>query len=279
MITRKQIETFLLLKRGYIKKAPLETAKRLWAASNKILPKNKKELQRDLDLIYDVKTSMARAQNTNNTAEEERLLRTYDQIIAAANRPKRRLFFDIETSPNVTFSWRIGRDINLTHDDILSERAIICVCWKWEGDSTVHSLQWNKGCDKDLLKKFAKVIDSADEVIGQNSDRFDIKWLRARCLHHRIPLSSKFNSIDTLKMAKAGFYFNSNKLDYMGQFMGLGKKIKTDYDLWKDVVLKNDSAAMKKMVDYCKQDVALLEKVYGRLQEFSPVKKFRYKIA
>ena len=36
--------------------------------------------------------------------------------------------------------------------------------------------------------------------------------------------------------------------------------------------------AMKKMVTYCKEDVVQLEKVYGKLQDYCPVKKFRYKI-
>lgn len=278
MITRKQIETFLLDKQGYLKKSSLETAKRLWSLSGKSTPKSKTEIQKELDLIADVKSNLNKAKNVQHTVHEEKLLKTYQDIVNQINRPKRKLFFDIETSPNITFSWRIGREITLTHDDILRERAIICVCWKWSDEDEVHSLEWDNGCDKNLLKKFAKIMDSADEVIGQNSDRFDIKWLRARCLYHDIPLSPKFNSIDTMKLAKAGMYFNSNKLDYMGQFMGLGKKIKTDYDLWKDIVLYNNTKAMKKMVDYCKQDVSLLEKVYDKLQKYSPVKKFKYKL-
>ena len=276
---KKQVEIFLLDKRGYLKKGPLEVAKMMWKLSPNVLkPKNKQELSKELDLIRVVQSTLRQAVRTVHTDEETTILDTYEKIMTAKDRPKRKLFFDIETSPNITFSWRIGRDINLSHNDILQERAIICVSWKWSDKSTVQHLQWNKGDDKELLKKFAKIIDSADEVIGQNSDRFDIKWLRARCLFHRIPLSSKFNSIDTLKMAKAQLYLNCNKLDYLGEFMGLGKKIKTDYDLWKDIVLHNSKEAMDKMLLYCDQDVILLEKVYNRLQEYTPIKKFRYKI-
>lgn len=200
----------------------------------------------------------------------------------AANPPqvepiRKRLFFDLEVSANIVFSWRIGRDVSLSPDDIIQERAIMCVCWKWEGSDEVHSLEWNKGDDKNLLTKFAKIIDGADEVLTQNGDAFDIKWLRARCIYHDIPVSPKFNSIDTLKMARSGFKFNSNKLDYMGEFLGVGKKIKTEYNLWKDITLNNCKVSMDKMVTYCKQDVVLLEKVYKKLQPFVPVKKFKYK--
>ncbi len=197
--------------------------------------------------------------------------------VVAPPRPRRRLFFDIEVSANIVFSWRIGRDVSLSPADIIQERAIMCVCWKWEGDKKLYSLEWDNGCDKKLLASFAAVIDSADEVVTQNGDSFDIKWLRGRCVYHNIPVSPKFNSIDTLKMARAGFKFNSNKLDYMGEYLGLGRKIKTEYDLWKNITLKNDKTSMNKMVRYCKQDVALLENVYNKLQPFCTPKKFRYK--
>lgn len=278
-MVKREIEAFLLAKQGYLKKSPFNVAKALWKNSNKhSLPKNKDELYKEIKQIRDIQANMRLAETVQNTTEDDFLLNAYNQILAEKNKPKRRIFFDIEVSPNIVFSWRIGGDISLSHDNIIEERAIICICWKFEGESKVHSLEWNKGDDKQLLEKFAKIIDGADEVIGQNSDQFDIKWLRTRCIYHNIPVSIKFNSLDTLKMARAGFKLNCNKLDYMGQFLGLGKKIKTDYDLWKDIVLGHSKEAMTKMVDYCKQDVVLLEQVYEKLQKYSPVKKFRYKI-
>lgn len=277
-MTRKQIESFLLDRRGYLKKSPLITAKALWKQASKTLPKTRVELNKELSLIKDVQTNLRLAQTITHTKQEQKLIDTYEEIIAEKNRPKRKLFFDIETSPNIALSWRIGRDVSLSHDDILQERAIICICYKWDGEKEVHSLQWNKGNDKEVMKKFSKIIDSADEVVTQNGDAFDIKWIRTRAIYHNIPLSPKFNSIDTLKMARAGFKFNSNKLDYMGKFLGVGGKIETTYDLWKDILLKNCPKAMKKMVDYCKIDVVRLEEVYNRLQPYCPEKKFKYKL-
>lgn len=279
MMIKKEIENFLLAKQGYLKKSPLEVAKGIWKSSTKhSMPKNKSEIQKELDQIRDVQTTLRMAKGAENSEEEENLIATYKKILELKNKPRKRLFFDLEVSPNMVLSWRIGRDISLSTEDIIQERAIICVCYKWEGESKVHSIEWNKGCDKDLLQKFSKIIDSADEVVGQNSDKFDIKWLRTRCIYHRIPVSPKFNSIDTLKMARAGFNFNSNKLDYMGDFLGLGKKIKTEYNLWKSILLDNDKKAMNQMTTYCKRDVQLLEDVYHRLQPYCPVKKFKYKI-
>lgn len=276
---KREIESFLVEKQGYLKKSPLEVAKAIWKISSKhTLPKNRDELVKELKQIKEVQTDLRLAKTLKTTEEEDILLQTYQEILQNKNKPKRKLFFDLETSPNIVFSWRIGRKINLSHDDIIKERAIICACYKWQGEETVHSLQWNKGDDKELVAKLAKIMDSADEVITQNGDAFDIKWMRARCIYHDVSLSPKFNSIDTLKFARAGFNFNSNKLDYVGKFLGIGGKIKTDYDLWKDIILKNDVTAMNKMVAYCKMDVIRLEQVYDKLQKFCPVKKFRYKL-
>lgn len=180
----------------------------------------------------------------------------------------KRLYFDIETSPNIGFFWQSGYKLVIPPANIIKERAIICVCWKWEGEKEIHSLEWKKGDDKKLLIDFMKVMNKADEVVGQNSDNFDIKWVRTRCLFHGIEAMPTYNSIDTYKLAKKYFRFNSNKLDYMASFLGFGNKIHTGYDLWKDIVLRNDPIAMKKMVKYCKHDVLLLEQIHQKMKGY-----------
>lgn len=190
-----------------------------------------------------------------------------------AGKTFRRLFFDIETSPNLVFSWNVGYEVRIDYDNIIKERAIICICYKFEGESKVHHLTWDKGDDKKMLEKFASIINTADEVVGHNSDKFDIKWVRTRCIYHGIPMTHDIKSIDTLKASRGKFRFNSNKLDYLGKYLGLGEKMETGgFSLWKDIVLKNSKKAMKTMVDYCKQDVLLLEKIFQKLNPYIPVK-------
>jgi len=180
---------------------------------------------------------------------------------------RRRLYFDIETSPNIGIFWEAGYKKNIGYENIITERSIICICYKWEGEEKVYSLNWSsKKCDKKMLLDFIKVANHADELVGHNGDRFDLTWIRTRCLFHGIPMFPKYVTIDTLKIARQQFRFNSNRLNYIAQFLGLGEKIKTEFGLWKDVLLKNDRVALTKMVDYCKQDVILLEQVYEKLK-------------
>jgi len=140
----------------------------------------------------------------------------------------KRLFFDIETSPNIGLFWTAGYKQNISHENIIKERAIICICYKWAGEDEVHSLTWDKNQnDKKLLEQFIKILNDANEIIGHNGDRFDLPWIRTRCLYHRIPIFPNYTTLDTLKNSRSKFKFNSNKLDYIASFLGLGKKIHT----------------------------------------------------
>lgn len=181
----------------------------------------------------------------------------------------KRLFFDIETSPNVVYSWRIGYNLNITPDNIIDERKIICICYKWEDSDKIFSLKWdNNQCDRQMLIDFIEQANQADELIAHNGDRFDIKWIRTRCIYHRIPMFPNYKTLDTLKKAKSGFNFNSNKLDYIAQFLGVGAKVKhSGFDMWKNVI-KGDADAMNEMVNYCEGDIIVLEDVYFTMQNY-----------
>jgi DNA polymerase elongation subunit (family B) len=205
------------------------------------------------------------------TTTDPRFTRVYSGVYYLFNLKvmvkRKRLFFDIETSFNIGIFWRSGYNLNIQPDDIIKERAIICVSWKWEDNDQIYNLTWDDNqCDKKLLIKFIKQLNKADEIIAHNGDRFDIKWLRTRCLFHGIDMFPQYQSIDTLKHAKSQFNFNSNKLDYIAKFLGVGAKLKHEgMDMWKAIVFKKDPDALSRMVEYCDMDVVVLENVYKKL--------------
>ena len=184
---------------------------------------------------------------------------------------RKRLFFDIETSFNIGFFWRSGWGQTIPPENIIHERKVICASYKWEYEDVVHTLVWDENQDdKRLLKNFIKVLNKADEIVAHNGDRFDIKWLRTRCLYHDLPMFPKYQSIDTLKQAKSLFNFNSNKLDYIAKFLNVGAKTEHEgIDLWKKVILENDQDALNRMIHYCENDVMILEKVFKKLNSYT----------
>jgi DNA polymerase elongation subunit (family B) len=184
----------------------------------------------------------------------------------------RRMYVDLETSPNVILAFQIGYKLSIGHHQIVKERGIISICWKWEGESEVHALTWDaKQCDKSMLEKFVKELDEADEVVGHYIDGFDMPWLKTRMMFHRIPNAGKYKTVDTKAWTRP-LFLNSNKLDYIAQFLGFGNKIKTDFSLWKEICLNNCPKALAEMVRYNKQDVVLLEKVYHELAFYNAPK-------
>lgn len=185
----------------------------------------------------------------------------------------KRLFLDLETAPLICLSWKTGWKINLSHENIISERKIIVAAWKWEGEKKVHALWWDKNQDdKKLLETLIPIMNEADEIVGHWLENFDLPWVRTRALVHRIPTKPMYKTVDTCKWARSYFLFNSNKLDYIAKLLGLGRKIRTEDGLWRKVVLHKCEKSLRFMVKYCKQDIHLLKSVWARMQQVVPHK-------
>jgi hypothetical protein len=65
-----------------------------------------------------------------------------------------------------------------------------------------------------------------------------------------------------LKLARKVFQFDSNKLDDLGQYLKVGRKVAhTGFHLWRGCMM-GDTASWDMMKEYNKGDVDLLERVY-----------------
>lgn len=183
----------------------------------------------------------------------------------------KRLFFDIETSPCVGWFWRPGYKVRLSYDNIIEHAKIICVSYKWQGEDKVQTLDWGKKrCDAKLIKDFVKVMNTADEIIGHNGDRFDITWIRTRALHHGIENLPRWRTLDTLKKSRANLNLPSNRLNDIGRYFGIGEKVRNPPGLWENVCF-GDASMLTDMVTYCEQDVVLLENVWDKIKGVVPM--------
>lgn len=186
----------------------------------------------------------------------------------------KRLFLDIETCPNIGYFWSAGYKVDISYQQILEERRIITAAWKWEGKDKIHDIAWdNDRQDEKLVHKLTGVMNKADEIVAHYGNGFDLPWVRTRAMRHGIVVPN-WKSIDTKAWSSNYFYLNSNKLDYLAQYLGLGAKIRTEYDLWKDATGGNNrqsKAAVEKMRTYNRMDVILLEKVFKVLSNYCPL--------
>lgn len=176
---------------------------------------------------------------------------------------RKRLYIDIEVSPNVGVFWQSGHKISVGTENIIRERAVMVACWKWEGQKKVYSATWDaKQSDKELVKTLAKICESASEIVAHNGDRFDLPWLRTRALFHGVLFPHSLRTVDTLKLSRNQFKFNSNRLDYISKFTGGHGKLPTQFAWWLSIMFDKNKKAMDEMVKYCKMDVLELERVH-----------------
>ncbi len=188
------------------------------------------------------------------------------------------LLWDIETGYNLVRVHTLaqpGKYIPFTQ--LESERYVICASFKELGQKRVKSLSLlddpaqfaaDPAYDEALVAAIYEELSTADAVIAHNGDRFDIRRFNARAVYWGLPPLPPLVQIDTLKIARKHFDFNSNRLDYLAQHLGVGEKLKFDRDIWKDV-FHGDAAALKQMVKYNKRDVHLLEAVYNKLAPYA----------
>lgn len=188
--------------------------------------------------------------------------------------PIKRLFFDIETGYYILKirAWQLRNfQKYFDHKDIEREKEIICISYKWQYEDKVHTLDWRKG-EKQMLKEFVKIMGEADEVIAHNGDKFDIRFIRTRCLYHGVLMFPNYRSLDTIRKSRSSFLFASNSLDYLGVFTGLGGK--DDFDgrnkmrIWEEVYENGNEELLEEMIRYCERDVTMLEDYYFIISPF-----------
>jgi hypothetical protein len=179
------------------------------------------------------------------------------------------LFLDIETAPNVAWVWGIFKE-NIPIDRIISSGYVLCWAAKWLGSDDIMFDSVYKSGSKRMLKNIHKLLDEADAVVHYYGSRFDIPTLNKEFLLNNLTPPSNYKQIDLLKVARKQFKFTSNKLDYVAQQLGVGKKVKhAGYELWIKCMDK-DPDAWKQMESYNVNDVVLLESVYHKLLPWIP---------
>jgi hypothetical protein len=183
-------------------------------------------------------------------------------------------FFDVENAPSLGWFWGHLWETSIIGVDV--PWYMLSFSYKWMGESKVHChalpdyklYKRDKEDDKRLIKDLHKLFDEADILIAHNGDRFDIRKANARFIMQGLRPPSPYKSIDTLKVARQKFHFQSNKLDDLGQYLGVGRKMPhTGFDLWKRC-MTGEKAAWNTMREYNMKDVLLLERVYEKLKPY-----------
>jgi DNA polymerase III epsilon subunit-like protein len=162
--------------------------------------------------------------------------------------------------------------------DLKKSWYILSFAYKWQGEKKVTTKalpdykRFRKDIedDRDLVRDLHALFDEANIIIGHNGDKFDIKKSNARFIKHGLRPPSPYKTVDTLKIARSKFAFVSNRLNDLGAYLGLGRKLPhTGFHLWKRCML-GDRKAYGHMRRYNARDVVLLERVWKKLAPWLP---------
>lgn len=184
-------------------------------------------------------------------------------------REPRILIYDIETAPNVSYTWgKYDQHVNA----FVSEKYILCFAYRWYGEDEVHIIgqtdfpreyKRDKKDDRRVVQELHKLFEEADILIAHNGDAFDHKEVQSRFLFHRMPLTSPYKTVDTKKVAKRHGRFNSNSLNDLANYLGIGHKTPHfGFIMWQKIIEDRDPEMWQLMRDYNVQDVHLLTEVY-----------------
>lgn len=162
--------------------------------------------------------------------------------------------------------------------DFEKEWHMMSFAYKWYGTTKIHArslpdfklYKKDPDNDRELVKELWKLLDEADVVVAHNGDAFDVKKANARFLAHGLKPPAPYTTVDTVKIARRMFLLNSNKLDDIGKYLNVGRKMETGgFGLWRRC-MAGDMSAWRAMVRYNKQDVQLLEDIYNVLRTWAP---------
>jgi predicted RNA-binding Zn-ribbon protein involved in translation (DUF1610 family) len=171
------------------------------------------------------------------------------------------LMLDIECAPNTAHVWGLFKQ-TVSIKQLMESSYTMCFAAQWYGSRKVI---YRDEYDEDLYNELWALLDAADVVVHYNGTKYDIPTINKDFLLHGMGPPSPYKQIDLYRTVRSKFKFPSNKLDYVADRLGIGKKHAHEgHELWVKCMAGN-AAAWKRMKKYNIQDVKLLRGLYEAL--------------
>ena len=206
----------------------------------------------------------------NNYGETNASGKMQDPEYISQNIPRIGLL-DIETLPAEAFVWSLY-NVNVSTEQVKSGTGFLSWAGKFLNEPDIYSdiLTSAEAMEKDderITKSCWDFLSKCDVVVGHNLIDFDAKVARTFFLQYGLP-PLKYVMVDTLKIARRNFRFDSNKMAFINRKLGIKEKIENEgFPLWRDC-REGDSVALGKMLDYNIGDVLALEDLYYKVRPY-----------
>jgi uncharacterized protein YprB with RNaseH-like and TPR domain len=125
--------------------------------------------------------------------------------------------------------------------------------------------------DKNLMKQFIKDVRQFDRIVGYYSTRFDVPFLRTRCLFYKLdfPLYKEVLHTDVYYMVRNKLRLHRNRLETACEFFHIpAKEHRLKGDIW-IAALGGDKKSLDFILKHNMEDVISLEALWKKLDLFT----------
>ena len=145
--------------------------------------------------------------------------------------------------------------------------VLLCAGIKPVGKEPIMLYRGRSGInDKKLAYSIKIELEKYDILVGYYTLGFDLKFLNIPLLYWGYePLRPKFH-IDVYRIARQLFNISNRRLATVAHFLKIEGKDHVEGELWMKAALEGDKEAIMRIIDHCKRDTEVLEKVFNRIK-------------
>lgn len=190
-----------------------------------------------------------------------------------ADRPPRILTLDIERlqgEARIKF-WDLSdyKNRRIHASSVEEWPRTICAAWRWYGSKKVgFAAEWDGR--EDMLRTVWDLYHQADIVVGHNLQSFDTKKLRSEWLLMGLTPPAPWKTVDTLKVARSVFGFESNTLASLTDRLGIATKTDHYDPRCAELAVAGDVKAQRRLKAYNRGDIAATEALMAVLLPWMP---------
>lgn len=148
--------------------------------------------------------------------------------------------------------------------------VVLCCAFYPVGGKPYVISKGRKGAnDKPLIESIKREFEKYDLCLGYNHLNFDLRLLNSRLLKWGLDCIPDTFQVDLYRSVKTIFKttkFTPCSLKMVCEFLNISGKSRVEPDVWMRAALDNDQYALKKIVDHCRHDVLVLDKLFHKIK-------------
>jgi uncharacterized protein YprB with RNaseH-like and TPR domain len=152
---------------------------------------------------------------------------------------------------------------------------MLAYCIKVEGSDKIYGRcvkaeEMKNVLDKNIVQDCINDMKNFDELITYNGTRFDFTFLRTRALKNKIDFPKYMDLMhkDVYYMAKGRLRLHRKSMEVVAYSLGIPGKTHVIGDKWINATIRHDQKCLNEILEHCKEDVTVLEKVYNQLKDY-----------